>query len=252
MTRAAARAAARAGRRELELALLCLPVLDQGPALAGAVDCHLDLGVLAEHRPDPRRPRARSGDRDLAAHRPLTGQHRLHSIRTELEAGHLDPLGDRRPRRPRPGGEVAHGAHRVRPAAAALVQHRRGLGLPVGPGPGEVLATALGTDDELGLIADPLVLVVDRDQVVDLGLRDRRQVADLAKTERLGLGLEDLDRVADDIGDRGRAEKLRTIPPATPEAPAPTLSFSSTSTSAPRSASLQAVERPSTPPPTTT
>ena len=71
----------------------------------------------------------------------------------------------------RPVGEVAHGLHRVRPAAAALVQHRLDRRVPVGPRPRQVLAAALGADHELGRVARPLVLLADGHQVVHLALR---------------------------------------------------------------------------------
>ncbi len=52
------------------------------------------------------------------------------------------------------------------------------------------------------------MVLADRDQVLDLGLRDRRQVADLAEAEALRLCLEELDRVAHHVGDRGRAVEV--------------------------------------------
>ena len=82
------------------------------------------------------------------------------------------------------------------------MQDRRDRRLPVRPGPAQVLAAALGADHELGRVAHALVLLADGHEVVDLLLGDGREVADLAEAVGVGLGLEDLDRAAHDLGDR--------------------------------------------------
>ena len=183
---------------ERELALLRLPVGHQRAGLAG----HLDVGGQPEHAPHARDPRPR-GDHDRLALQPaLAGRDRLDAALAALEADDLHALADLRAGAARPVGEVAHGLHRVRPAAAALVQQRLHRRVPVGPRPGQVLAAALGADHELRRVPHPLVLRADGDQVVDLAPRHRRQVADLAEAVGLGVGLEHVDRQRDQLGDR--------------------------------------------------
>ena len=53
---------------------------------------------------------------------------------------------------------------------------------------------------------------MDRDQIVDLAVGHRRQVADLAESVGVGLGLEDLDRVADQPRDLAGAIEVADDP----------------------------------------
>jgi hypothetical protein len=60
----------------------------------------------------------------------------------------------------------------------------------------------VGADHQLGVVADALVLRADRDEVVDLALGDRREVADLPEAIGLRVVLEHRHRQRDDLGDR--------------------------------------------------
>jgi hypothetical protein len=111
---------------------------------------------------------------------------------------------------------MADGLHRVRPAGSALVQDRGDVGLPVGPGEAQVLAAAIRSGDQLGLVSGPCVLLVDRLQVFLLALGDRGQVADLAEAIGLRFGLEELDREPDQLGDRRRAVVVADDPARDP------------------------------------
>ena len=142
----ASRAPAEAGPREGELALLCLPVVDQRPGLSSS---QLDLGGEAQHLPELSRPGAGRRDDRLALEPSIRGDHRLHPVGAELETRHLDALGDAGPRGARSLGQVPHGLHRIRTAPPALVEDALDGRLPIWPGPGQVLAAACPADHEL-------------------------------------------------------------------------------------------------------
>ena len=203
-------AAAEADPGQRELALLGLPVLDEAARLAGAG--HLDPRRLAQHLPEAPGPRPRGGDHARALDRAVRGEHRLDRALVAFASNspaNLKPVTSTPStiRAPAPGPlrQVADRLHRVRPAASWLVQDRLDRRAPVRPGPGQVVAAALRADQQLRLIAGGLVLLPDRDQVVDLALRHGRDVADLAEAVPLGIGLEHLHRLADQVSHRRRA-----------------------------------------------
>ncbi len=74
--------------------------------------------------------------------------------------------------------------------------------VPVRPAPGQVLAAGLGSRDQLGPVPDSLVLLADRDEIIDLGLGHRCPVAHLPEAVGFGILLEHLHRQADKLGNR--------------------------------------------------
>ena len=198
-------AAAEPDSRELELALLSLQVGGQRLRLGRSGDDDLEPRLEPEHPPRFVDPWA-GGDHESVTRDPaLRGEGRRHLPLVKLEPDHLNSLVDRRAGGAGLRGEVAYGLHRVRPAGPALVQDRRDLGLPVRPGEAQVLVAAIRPGDQLRLVAGASVVLMDRRQVVDLALGDGCDVADLSEAVRVWFGLEDLDRAADQLGDRRRA-----------------------------------------------
>ena len=194
------RAPAEAHARKSKLTLLRLPVRDQGLGLLVAGE--QDLGGLAQHLPEAGRPGAGCRDQRLAFAPAPGGEHGLDAIGSELEAGHLDALDDARSGRARPLGQVPHRLHGVGPASPTLVEDGLDRRLPVGPRPGQVLAAAIRPNDQLRLVPSALVLLTDRHQILDLGLGDRGEVADLPEAVAVRVRLEHLDRLPDEVGDR--------------------------------------------------
>ena len=66
-------------------------------------------------------------------------------------------------------------------------------------------AAAPGPHDQLRLVPRALVLLADRDQILDLGRGYGGEVADLSEPIAAGVRLEHLNRLPDQIGDRRRA-----------------------------------------------
>ena len=202
------RGARRAGRgpraaepdaAQRELALLRLPVGHERATLAR----DLDVGAQPEHGPHAGDPRAGRDDQRLACRSALARRDRARRRRRRARS--------RRPPRPRgsPRRRRAPGRRGGARSAWRRPSRRGARAAPPRPAPPsrasvqvEVLAAALGADHELGRVAHPLVLLADRHQVVDLALGHRREVADLAEAVGVGLGLEDLHRHPDQLGDR--------------------------------------------------
>ena len=111
------------------------------PAGGGRRRPHGGSARAAPHAGDPR-PR-REHDASRTRNRPSLVAIASTPLSPSSKPTTSTPSRISTPARARAVGELAHGLHRVGPAAAALVQHRLHRRLPVGPGPGQVLAAAL-------------------------------------------------------------------------------------------------------------
>ena len=157
--------AAQSDAAERELALLRLPVRHQRPGLAR----HLDVGTAA-----------RACSTRAAIHGPGATTTVSHSNRPALVAIASTPLSpSSKPTTSTPSRISAPAPRawsaRWRTVCIASAQPpRRSCRIAStgasqsGPRPGQVLATALRADHELGRVSHPLVLLADRHQVVDL------------------------------------------------------------------------------------
>ena len=187
-------------RVHVDLALLEVPV---GPHLA-LLARHLEPAREAEQPPDLRHPRAHRHDHLLDVDRALA---RLHAPDgagvVELEAGHLHALGDLGARDERLLRQALDRLPVEREAAAVLVEADAEAGrAPVGEERAHVGGHVGLPQDQLGLVADPLLALVDGGEVVLLGAVAERDVAGAVVVERLGVGLPDLDAGGHQLGHR--------------------------------------------------
>ena len=189
------------GRHELarvegHLALLQVPVGPHRPVAGDAAVglVHVEPGGQVEHRPQARDP-GPDGDHDLlgddVAGARVDGRHRAGAV--ALEARHLDAGHELRAGQLRLAGEPVHRLAVEREPAAMLVQAgREPLRAPVGIERAHVRGDLGLAGDQLGVVADPLVALVDLDQVRLLGLRAQRDVAGAVVVEGGRIGLPDL------------------------------------------------------------
>src|SRR5262245_14333396 len=134
-----------------------------------------------EHGPKARCPGARTDDDVVARDPSAIGVERRHraGIRAELEALHLDTRQDTDAFGFRLAGETIKRCGIVGITAALLVQHRgNALRLPVVEQPGHIFLAVAGALDEHRLVADRLLLLVDRADLLVHDLRADLHVAD--------------------------------------------------------------------------
>ena len=205
-------------RLDAQHPLLQLPVAPHGDIMMVGAVAALDGDRLGQrqHVPEVAHPGAGADDQLVAGDAPLVGLDGGHGLGVvaELEAGDGD-AGDH-PHAQRLGlvRQAVDGGGVVGVAALLLVQHRGdALGLPVIE---EALHVALGLRralDEDRVVADGLLLAVDRGDVFVHHLRGDLHVADGVIAEGLGIALPDRHRVCHELA-HGRLEVVIAHHPA--------------------------------------
>src|SRR5207249_7306370 len=136
-------------------------------------------GWKAEHAPDVAAPRPGAADEEVGVDRARVGLDGLYEAVVQVEAGHLDALEDAHALALGEAAEVVDGRLRLGPATLVLVQDGGdAVAVPVGEDRLHVLAARLLAEDHVGAVADLSLPLLDRDAVLRLHLRHRRDVAD--------------------------------------------------------------------------
>jgi hypothetical protein len=188
-------------RVDVDLALLEVPVGPHLAILAG----DLETPRQPQHLPELCDPRPDRDDHLLDCHGPLAGVHaRDRAVVVELEARDLDPLGDLGAGLKRLPREPVDRLFVEREPAAVLVQTDGQPGrAPVGEHRPHVARDLGLAQDQLRLVADPLLALGDRGEVRLLVAVAEGDVTGAVVVERLRVRLPDLDACFHQLGHGG-------------------------------------------------